>query len=126
MFGLFKGSSSTAPKNIWSVLDSDDQLSSILDDSFHRPVVIFKHSTRCSISSLAKNRLEQEWELTFGDHQIYYLDLIAFRSISNAVAEKLDVEHQSPQIIVIKEGKAVYNASHSSINVEDLRPYISL
>lgn len=126
MFGLFKGSSSTAPKNIWSVLDSDDQLSSSLDDSFHRPVVIFKHSTRCSISSLAKNRLEQEWELTFGDHQIYYLDLIAFRSISNAVAEKLDVEHQSPQIIVIKEGKAVYNASHSSINVEDLRPYISL
>lgn len=126
MFGLFKGSSSTAPKNIWSVLDSDDQLSSSLDDSFRRPVVIFKHSTRCSISSLAKNRLEQEWELTFGDHQIYYLDLIAFRSISNAVAEKLDVEHQSPQIIVIKEGKAVYNASHSSINVEDLRPYISL
>jgi len=102
----------------WKNLDSEKQLESIIEDSHSSPQVIFKHSTTCPISGMAKRRLEGDWSL---DINPYYLDLLSFRSISNTIADKLNVRHESPQIILIKNGKAIYNESHLDISVSDLQ-----
>lgn len=103
----------------WLVLNSEEQLKQLLEDSNKEPIILFKHSTRCSISSMAKTRLEREWDID--NVKIYYLDLITYRNVSNAIESELNVVHQSPQIIVVKNGEAIYNASHSSISVENLK-----
>lgn len=99
----------------WKSLDSEQQFSDIL--ATEPLFAVFKHSTRCSISSMAKNRLEREWNLQF---PIYYLDLLQYRSVSNLIAEKSGIEHQSPQLIVFQNGKPIYNGSHSGIVVDDI------
>lgn len=99
----------------WKSLDSELQFSDIL--ATEPLFAVFKHSTRCSISSMAKNRLEREWNLQF---PIYYLDLLQYRSVSNLIAEKSGIEHQSPQLIVFQNGKPIYNGSHSGIVVDDI------
>lgn len=103
----------------WLKLESESDLEQIIHQSFDKPVAIFKHSTRCSISSVAKMRLSSSWK--FKDElPIYYLDLLSFRSISNLIVEKFNVEHQSPQLLVIKSGVCVYHNSHLSIAVSDV------
>lgn len=102
----------------WKTLTSEEQLSEINAASAHQPVAIFKHSTRCSISSMAKARLERAAEpdgLTF-----YYLDLIAYRSLSNKIAELYQVPHESPQILIIRNGACVYDESHSGILMDEI------
>jgi len=101
----------------WIELNSLSDLETVLTASHENPVAIFKHSTRCSVSFMAKKTVERFWDL---DIDAYYLDLIAHRDVSNAIAQKLSIEHQSPQMILIKEGKAIYNASHSSIDVDSM------
>ena len=102
----------------WKNLDSENQLESIIEDSYSSPQIIFKHSTTCPISGMAKRRLEGEWSL---DINPYYLDLLSYRSISNDIADRLDVIHQSPQIIAVHNGKAIYNESHLDISASGLR-----
>ncbi|MCP4441964.1 MAG: bacillithiol system redox-active protein YtxJ [Aureispira sp.] len=104
----------------WKDLTSIEELENILQESHQHPVAIFKHSTRCSISSTAKNRLERGWNFESNQVTPYFLDLIAHRNVSNAIADQLGVVHQSPQLIVIKNGKAVYDASHMTIYVDDI------
>ncbi len=95
----------------------------IINDSWEIPVLIFKHSTRCIISRTVLKNFEKEFDL--GDKvKPYFLDLLEFRPISNEIAAVFNVTHQSPQLIVIKNGKAVYDASHDSITIEDLKNYI--
>jgi len=106
----------------WKVLDSAIQLDQIIEESHQKPQVIFKHSTSCPISSMAKNRIERDWAFSTNP---YYLDLIANRSISNEIASSFAIHHESPQIIVIKDGMGVYDESHLDINAEDLSEYIS-
>lgn len=101
----------------WKKLDSGDQLESIIADSHNSPQVIFKHSTTCPISGMAKRRLESDWSI---DITPYYLDLLSYRSISNTIADRLDVRHESPQIILLHNGKAIYNESHLDISVDNL------
>ena len=108
-------------EGIWKTLQTEEELVAIIQKSFDKPTAIFKHSTRCSISSMAKSRLERNWDIAKDDLDIYYLDLIQYRSTSNKIAELTGVHHQSPQIILMKGGKAVYHASHSSISAEDLK-----
>ncbi len=100
----------------WEPLNDVSQLEEILKDSFTTPQVLFKHSTRCSISEMALKRFEREAQELLPLAKIYYLDLIIFRPVSNAIAEKFDVIHQSPQAIVIDKGEVIYNASHSAIS----------
>lgn len=103
---------------MWIALESEEQLNAIQEHSFDHPVVIFKHSTRCSISSMAKTRLERAGEpagMTF-----YYLDLIKYRTISNRIAEMYSVEHESPQVLLIRNGECIYDESHSGIRMEEL------
>lgn len=101
----------------WIALTDIGQLDEIIRDSERVPVAIFKHSTRCSISGMVKRTLERDWTADAATLPVYYLDLIAYRPISNEIAQRFGVIHESPQMIVIKDGKAVYHASHSEIDV---------
>jgi bacillithiol system protein YtxJ len=102
----------------WISLTSSAQLADIIEKSKHQPQLIFKHSTRCSISSMAKNRLERTTPPENID--FYYLDLISYRELSTKIAEDFDVFHESPQVILIKNGECSYDESHSGINMDDI------
>jgi bacillithiol system protein YtxJ len=102
----------------WIHLTDDEQLSHIITNSQARPQVIFKHSTRCSISALAFQRLKKAEAPQ--DVDFYYLDILAHRPISNKIAEIFKVHHESPQIIVIKDGECIYDESHLSISMDDI------
>ncbi|MBL7718084.1 MAG: bacillithiol system redox-active protein YtxJ [Flavipsychrobacter sp.] len=102
----------------WIPLTDEQQLETIKEESKTQPVVIFKHSTRCSISSMAKSRLEREQEPE--QVKFYYLDLIAYRSLSNKIAEDFQVHHESPQVLLIKNGECTYEESHNGISMEDI------
>ncbi|MEO8515632.1 MAG: bacillithiol system redox-active protein YtxJ [Flavobacterium sp.] len=99
-------------------------LDEIVKTSFEKPVTLFKHSTRCSISRFALKQFEKEYNIETVKMELYFLDLLEHRSISNEVTERFGVMHQSPQIIVIKDGKAIYHASHSDIQAEDLNQFV--
>ncbi|RWW98845.1 bacillithiol system redox-active protein YtxJ [Flavobacterium cerinum] len=116
---LFGDSTSkdTASSNIvWSDLTQLKQLEDIIEESAETPVVIFKHSTRCSISRMALKNFEREYAVEEGKAKPYFLDLLEHRDISNEIASRFEVQHQSPQLLLIKNGKAVYNSSHSDID----------
>jgi bacillithiol system protein YtxJ len=102
----------------WITLENEETLNSIVERSAEKKQVIFKHSTRCSISEMSKNRLERS--KAPDDTDFYYLDLIAYRNISNEIAERFSVHHESPQILVIKNGECTYVESHSAINMDEI------
>ena len=104
----------------WINLEDYSQIEQALEDS--KPLLIFKHSTRCSISSMAKNRFERNFDLD--DIKVFYLDLIKYRSISNQLASDFNVPHESPQVMYINEGRCFYHASHGGIDVNDLKASI--
>jgi bacillithiol system protein YtxJ len=105
----------------WNKLTLSSQLEEIKALSFEKPVLIFKHSTRCSISDMSLNRLLRNWKVDDSERIIpYYLDLIDFRSVSNQVEEEFGVPHASPQVILIKNGEAVYDNSHFGISYPDI------
>lgn len=101
----------------WKVLDQMAQLDDLLEESKSHPVAIFKHSTSCGISHMIKDGLESAWNIGPERLQVYYLDLLANRSLSNEVAKRFQVVHQSPQMIVLKDGKVSQQASHHSISL---------
>lgn len=106
----------------WLKLEQIEQLVDIDVQSHQAPVLIFKHSTRCSISAAALNRLERSWSDTeMQEVQTYYLDLIAHRTTSNAIADHYEIEHQSPQVLLIKKGECVYDESHMAIDYEEIK-----
>lgn len=105
----------------WIPLTSEAQLDAIKTESSTKPILIFKHSTRCSISSMAKMRFESSWDFSNDEIDAYFLDLISYRQLSNKVAESFEVHHESPQIILIRDGISTYDASHLDISVKELR-----
>jgi bacillithiol system protein YtxJ len=106
----------------WLSLESISQIDELIEKSYTKPILIFKHSTRCSISTTALDRIERKWRTDKMDHvEAYYLDLIRFRDVSNAIEKELNVFHQSPQAIVLVKGEVVYDDSHFSINYDDIR-----
>ncbi len=102
----------------WNELKEEGQLEAIKQESAQHPVVIFKHSTRCSISSMAKNRLDKSAQPD--GIKFYYLDLIKHRNISNKIAEDFHVYHESPQVLLIKNGECIYDESHNGIFLDDI------
>ena len=86
--------------------------------------LIFKHSTRCSVSSMAKRRFELDWEVLPADTSLYFLDLISYRDISAEIAETFQVHHESPQILLIKDGDCILDASHSDISADEVAEVI--
>lgn len=100
----------------WNTLTSLDQLATLTEESFQQPVIIFKHSTRCSISRATLDRLERNWKNEdLPAAKVYYLDLITYREVSNAIASTWNVEHESPQLILLRNDKPVYHKSHFDI-----------
>lgn len=102
----------------WIELTEQSQIDLIKEKSKEKPQVIFKHSTRCSISSVAKSRLERS--ASFPDADFYFLDLIQYRSVSDKVSELFSVYHESPQVLVIRNGECIYDESHSSISMDEI------
>ena len=102
----------------WRILSNDAELSRLIEESHIRPVVIFKHSSRCSISLMVKSRLEKEEDSESVD--FYLLDLLANRSLSNQIAEQFSVHHESPQVLLIKAGNCIYDESHNGIHAQEL------
>ena len=106
----------------WTPLTDLTQLDAIDDGSRTRPILLFKHSTSCSISRAALARLERAWtDEDAKAHAVYYLDLWKHRPISNAIAERYRVTHESPQVLVIVDGRCVHHASHFSITYADTK-----
>jgi len=101
--------------NNWIPLDSMLQLNEIVAKSNSKTQAIFKHSTRCGVSSMVIRQFEKQFNLSEDEIDLYYLDLLRFRDISNAIATKFQVAHQSPQLIVIKDKKIVAHDSHHGI-----------
>ena len=100
----------------WDSLTELKQLDDLIESSANQKVIIFKHSTRCSISIMVKDRLERKWPDELKNFKVYYLDLLNYRNISNAIAEKTQIEHQSPQLLILDNRQCVYSASHNEIN----------
>ena len=103
----------------WNNLQSVKQLEDIDSASNDGIQMIFKHSTRCSISTMAKSRLEKNWAEKLNVTP-YYLDLIQHRDISLAIADRYNVHHESPQILIIKNGESIHDASHLDISVKEI------
>jgi len=124
--GLFgsKEPKEPTPEIPWKPLTEVNQLDTIIKDSSVKPVAIFKHSTSCGISRMALKQLESSYDVPANQLDIYYLDLNVYRDVSNEIASRFQVTHQSPQILVIKNGIAVYNESHGGINVPALHQYL--
>ncbi len=108
----------------WKQLEHPEQLEEIKEMSKSKPVAIFKHSIRCGVSSMVKSQLEREWNLSPEEVTFYYLDLITYRPISNQIEKDFDVVHQSPQLILIKNGEVVYHDSHYSISVDQVKTLV--
>lgn len=108
----------------WIALNNIAQLDAILDKSKSKTQVVFKHSTRCGISRMVMNQFVEAYQLTENDLDLYYLDLLSYRDVSNEVGYKFQVLHESPQILVVKNGVVVSHASHGAINEVDLSRFI--
>ncbi len=87
--------------------------------------LIFKHSTRCSISMMAKRRFELDWDSLPEEIPLYFLDLIQYREISNQIAQLFQVYHESPQLLLIKDGECILDQSHGGISVDEALSVIS-
>jgi len=106
---------------IWNALERTAQIQEILKRSYEQPCLIFKHSTRCSVSAMAFNRLETGWSVPAEALNCWFLDLIAFRELSQAVAQTFSVHHESPQILLVRNGAVFYHSSHSAIHPTAIR-----
>ena len=123
IFGNSDNSESQKSNVNWSPNTNLAQLNDIENISNVKPIVIFKHSTRCSISRFALKQFEREYDLE-ETVDAFFLDLIEHRDVSNEIANKFGVYHESPQLILIKNGKAVYDVSHSDISAEALKSIV--
>ena len=105
----------------WKKLTEAAQIEEIKELSKTKPVLIFKHSTRCSVSSMSLDRLLRNWKTEDGEKVVpFFLDLIAFRKLSDQIEDEFGVPHESPQVIIIREGKAVYDNSHYGISYPEI------
>jgi len=105
----------------WIPLESFDAIEQIKSRSYEVPCLIFKHSTRCNICTIAKYRLEDDWDFEPDEMEAYYLDVLLFRPVSLQIAETFQVHHESPQVLLIVGGECIYDASQLDITLAELR-----
>ena len=109
----------------WQPLTQAEQLTDIVRESYEQPVLIFKHSTSCSISAMAKSKLERQWaDAGLDNTKAYYLDLLRYRPISQEIAQKFNVHHESPQLLLIQDGECRYDASHMGIRLSEVKQVV--
>jgi bacillithiol system protein YtxJ len=123
---IFGGSTEPKKEKVlpWISLTTLEQLTNIQSKSQTKTQIVFKHSTRCGISRMVMNQFIEAYGLSESNADLYYLDLLNYREISNEIANRFNVFHESPQLLVIKNGVAVANASHGAINELDLNRFI--
>ena len=109
----------------WLPLPQPEQLTDLARASHEQPVLIFKHSTTCSISAAAKGKIERQWADSGLDLPIYYLDLLRFRPLSAQIAEQFSIRHESPQLLLIKDGECRYDASHMGIRLSEVKSAVN-
>jgi len=110
----------------WHTINDESQLEEIKEKSHDHPVMIFKHSTSCSISATSLGRIERAWDDSKSKGiEPFYLDLLRFRSISNKIAKDFEVDHQSPQVLLIQNGECIYDASHFEIRFDEIANQIN-
>lgn len=102
----------------WITISSESDLKAAIEASHIKDIILFKHSKTCSISSIAKRRLDEDW--SNDNAQLYYLDLLAYRNLSALIAKTFAVHHESPQALVIQKGVCIYDTSHLDITVQEL------
>ena len=107
----------------WKTLSSAEDWENALEASNDTPIVVFNHSTRCSVSRMALKMIESRWDLP-ETVDAYFLDLLNHRDISAAISSDLSIVHESPQLIGIRSKKSVFHANHGSIDPVDLKPYL--
>lgn len=124
---IFGGSKEPKEEKVlpWIPLTETSQLATIAQKSNTKTQVIFKHSTRCGISRMVMNQFVAMYDLTEADLDLYYLDLLNYRSVSDEVGVKFMVMHESPQLLVIKNGNVITHASHGGINDINLQDFVS-
>lgn len=106
----------------WNQLTAKAQIDEIKASSSDQASLIFKHSTRCSVSAMAENRLERSWNADeIPTLDIYHLDLIQHRDVSDYIAHTFDVPHESPQVLIISDGKCIYHNSHMGIAYHEIK-----
>lgn len=109
----------------WKSLEDVGTVAQLQETSHERPIIIFKHSTRCSISSMALSRLERAWnEQEMESADAFFLDLIHHRDVSQKIAESFQIPHQSPQLLLIHHEKCVYDTSHMGISYRELKKHL--
>lgn len=126
---LFKSQRDIAKEEMngiqWDTLESIDQLDNIIKNSSIKPKVIFKHSTRCGISRMVFNQFQKGYESNDDNVTYYLLDLLSYRDVSNAVAQKLNVVHQSPQVIILFDKEVIHTESHHGIDIKKIQQIVS-
>ena len=105
----------------WQTITSVHDVEALIERSKSVPCLILKHSTRCPISSMAMRRLEGNWDIQEDKVETYYLDLIQYRQVSNFIAEEFGIRHESPQALLIKDGRCIHDASHLDITADQLK-----
>jgi bacillithiol system protein YtxJ len=109
----------------WIELNTLQGLEEAKEASKSNPVILFKHSTTCSISKTVLSRIERNWkEEEVAGAKAYYLDLLSHRNISNTIAQLFEVEHESPQVLIIQNEKSVYDRSHFDIDYTSIKKEI--
>ena len=101
----------------WNNIEKVQDIDNLIKCSYQKPQLIFKHSTRCSISAMALQRFERNWDVKNQEIDLNFLDLLAIRPISSHVANVFEVEHESPQVLLIINGRCIYHTSHNDISV---------
>ncbi|WP_394748579.1 bacillithiol system redox-active protein YtxJ [Spongiimicrobium salis] len=128
LFGGLFGSGNTEKKERkvlpWQKLERVSQLDEIIKRSKGKTQLIYKHSTTCGISKMVLNMFTEAYDFTEEQLDIYYLDLHSYREVSNETGYKFQVMHQSPQILLIKNGTVVAHASHGAIMDVALEKYV--
>lgn len=108
----------------WTPLISVDEINTIKEISKRQAILIFKHSTRCGISRVVIKKFESLFNEENKQLKVYYLDLLNFREVSSKLSEVFQVTHQSPQLLVIKNGISINDESHYEIIKVNLSKYI--
>ncbi len=127
-FDKFKSERDIAKEEIkkvpWKEVTTAEMLEEISQGSYERPAAILKHSTTCGISRMVLRQFEMDYNIDQEKVDLYFLDLLRYREISNKIASKFNVPHESPQLIILKDGRVVYDASHGAISVDSLKEFL--
>lgn len=106
---------SSGRADFWNDLDNISQIKAAISASEHRPQLIYKHSSRCSVCFFAKKQVEEIPETMREQLDLYFVDVIGWREVSDAIAEEFSITHESPQLLIIYDRAVVWHGSHREI-----------